>query len=129
MPSKSTHANITLKPQDNDRLAKLCGTLDENLRQIESFMNVEISNRGNNFTIKGNESDVPRTSNLIQKLYVISEHEDLTPKQLHMIMSDDIENKSVADESIEHMDDALICKKISIKPVTKSQKKFIQSMF
>ena len=95
LPSKSTHANITLKPQDNARLAKLCGTLDENLRQIESFMNVEISNRGNNFTIKGNESDVPRTSNLIQKLYVISEHEDLTPKQLHMIMNDDSENESM----------------------------------
>ncbi len=129
MPSKNTHASLTLKPQDNDRLAKLCGTLDENLRQIESFMNVEISNRGNNFTIKGNEIDVPKTSNLIQKLYIISEYEDLTPKQLHMIMNDDSENKSIIEDSLENVDDALKCKKINIKPVTKSQKTFIQSMF
>ncbi len=129
MPSKNTHASLTLKPQDNDRLAKLCGTLDENLRQIESFMNVEISNRGNNFTIKGNETDVPKTSNLIQKLYIISEYEDLTPKQLHMIMNDDSENKSIMEDSLENVDDVLKCKKINIKPVTKSQKTFIQSMF
>lgn len=129
MPSKNTHASLTLKPQDNDRLAKLCGTLDENLRQIESFMNVEISNRGNNFTIKGNETDVPKTSNLIQKLYIISEYEDLTPKQLHMIMNDDSENKSIIEDSLENVDDVLKCKKINIKPVTKSQKTFIQSMF
>ena len=107
LPSKNTHANLILKPQDNDRLAKLCGTLDENLRQIESFMNVEISNRGNNFIIKGNEADVPKTSNLIQKLYVISEYEDLTPKQLHMIMSDDSENKTNIDETLEQVDDVL----------------------
>ena len=129
LPSKNTHASLTLKPQDNDRLAKLCGTLDENLRQIESFMNVEISNRGNNFTIKGNETDVPKTSNLIQKLYIISEYEDLTPKQLHMIMNDDSENKSIIEDSLENVDDVLKCKKINIKPVTKSQKTFIQSMF
>ena len=129
LSSKNTHASLTLKPQDNDRLAKLCGTLDENLRQIESFMNVEISNRGNNFTIKGNEANVPKTSNLIRKLYIISEYEDLTPKQLHMIMSDDSENKKIEEDSMENIDDGLKCKKINIKPVTKSQKIFIQSMF
>ena len=129
LPSKNTHANLTLKPQDNVRLAKLCGTLDENLRQIESFMNVEISNRGNNFTIKGNETDVPKTSDLIQKLYIISEYEDLTPKQLHMIMNDDFENSSIVEGSTESVNDTLRCKKINIKPVTKSQKNFIHSMF
>ena len=129
LPSKNTHASLTLKPQDNDRLAKLCGTLDENLRQIESYMNVEISNRGNNFTIKGNETDVPKTSNLIQKLYIISEYEDLTPKQLHMIMNDDSENESMVKDTPENVDEALKCRKINIKPVTKSQKTFIQSMF
>ena len=52
LAEKITSKNLTLKPQDNSRLAKLCGTLDENLRQIESYMQVEISNRGNNFIIK-----------------------------------------------------------------------------
>ena len=36
LAEKITSKNLTLKPQDNIRLAKLCRTLDENLRQIES---------------------------------------------------------------------------------------------
>ena len=53
MINKVTSQNLLLEPQDNDRLANLCGLLDENLRQIESYMDVEISNRGNAFIIRG----------------------------------------------------------------------------
>ena len=98
MPNKSTKTNITLKPQDNDRLANLCGTLDENLRQIELFMDVEISNRGNSFFIKGDEKNVPKTSDLIKRLYSISEHELLTPKQLHIYLNDNDKNMEDCDE-------------------------------
>lgn len=127
MTDKITRKNITLTPQDNIRLAKLCGSLDENLRQIESYMQVEISNRGNNFTIKGNEINVPKTSDLIERLYSISAHEDLTPKQLHIYMSDNaINNKKNSD--IES-DLVIKCKKINIKPSSESQEKFIQSIF
>ena len=79
LAEKITSKNLTLKPQDNIRLAKLCGTLDENLRQIESYMQVEISNRGNNFIIKGTEESVPKTSELIERLYSMAEDEELTP--------------------------------------------------
>ena len=47
MTAKTTHQNITLHPEDNNRLANLCGLLDENLRQIESSKkskSVEIDN-------------------------------------------------------------------------------------
>ena len=71
------HQNLVLQPQDNERLANLCGLLDENLRQIESYMNVQISNRGNTFIIKGDENIVPQTSELIEKLYDISISSDV----------------------------------------------------
>ena len=57
MTAKTTHQNITLYPEDNSRLANLCGLFDENLRHIESHMKVEISNRGNAFRIKGSQKN------------------------------------------------------------------------
>ncbi len=127
MPNKSTKTNITLKPQDNDRLANLCGTLDENLRQIELFMDVEISNRGNSFFIKGDEKNVPKTSDLIKRLYSISEHELLTPKQLHIYLNDNDKNMEDCDEdSTDEYE--LKCKKKLIKATNKLQKLYIESI-
>src|SRR3970040_2085887 len=40
-------AELTLEPPDNERLANLCGPLDQHLRQIERRLGVEINNRGN----------------------------------------------------------------------------------
>ena len=44
---------VQLDPVDNQRLARLCGTLDENLRQIESALDVTIARRGAKFTVRG----------------------------------------------------------------------------
>ena len=38
---------------DNQRLANLCGALDENLRQIETALDVTIARRGERFTVNG----------------------------------------------------------------------------
>lgn len=43
----------TPEPVDNDRLANLCGPLDENLRQIQAALDIEIARRGGNFIISG----------------------------------------------------------------------------
>ena len=128
LTDKITRQNLLLQPQDNDRLANLCGLLDENLRQIESYMHVEISNRGNAFIIKGSKDNVPITSELIEKLYMISENEELTPKQLHMYMnkSSDIANR---ESDISHDEVSIKCKKINIRPKSKSQEEYIKAIF
>ena len=126
LSEKITSKNLTLKPQDNIRLAKLCGTLDENLRQIESYMQVEISNRGNNFIIKGTEESVPKTSELIERLYSMVEGEELTAKQLHLLMSDKSNNKKITDLDSDKL--SIKCKKSTIKPSSKSQEKFIDAV-
>ncbi|EEO28020.1 PhoH family protein [Oxalobacter paraformigenes] len=43
----------TPEPVDNDKLANLCGPLDENLRQIQAALDIEITRRGGNFIISG----------------------------------------------------------------------------
>ena len=126
LAEKITSKNLTLKPQDNIRLAKLCGTLDENLRQIESYMQVEISNRGNNFIIKGTEESVPKTSELIERLYSMAEDEELTAKQLHLLMSDKSNNEKITDLVSDKL--SIKCKKSTIKPSSKSQEKFIDAV-
>ncbi len=46
---------IAFTPADNTRLANLCGALDENLRQIETALNVSISRRGELFQVCGDD--------------------------------------------------------------------------
>jgi phosphate starvation-inducible protein PhoH and related proteins len=50
-PARATE--VTLEPVDNQRLARLCGALDANLRQIESALDVTIARRGSSFTVRG----------------------------------------------------------------------------
>ena len=130
MTEKITHQNLVLQPQDNERLANLCGLLDENLRQIESYMNVQISNRGNTFIIKGHKDIVPMTSELIEKLYDISSEEELTSKQLHMYMNSNTNNILSTTKEKSSNDEAVIkCRKVTIRPKSKSQREYINGIF
>ncbi|MBA2653834.1 MAG: PhoH family protein [Gammaproteobacteria bacterium] len=56
-------------PFDNRRLADLCGQFDEHLRQIESYLGVEINNRGNVFQIIGPRNSIQTAEEVLQKLY------------------------------------------------------------
>ena len=55
MKKRSHIKRLALSPPDNQRLAELCGKFDENLRQIERQLGVEINSRGNQFQIIGFE--------------------------------------------------------------------------
>ncbi|WP_417067705.1 PhoH family protein [Niveibacterium terrae] len=44
---------ITLTPLENERLANLCGPLDENIRQIEAACDVAIVRRSEHFSVSG----------------------------------------------------------------------------
>ena len=128
MKSRQNNINqhIKLEPIDNDRLANLCGLLDKNIRQIEVFFNVEISNRGNSFKITGDNENVASTSNFIERMYDLSGNEEITPKQLHLylnnsgeLLSHDYENETKHNIKL---------KKIIIKPKSINQKKFIDTI-
>ena len=46
---------ITLEPEDNNRLLNLCGPLNTNIKEIELRFDVEINQRGNLFNFIGNK--------------------------------------------------------------------------
>jgi len=58
---------VKLDPVDNQRLARLCGALDENLRQIESALDVTIARRGARFTVRGEQAG--RAAQAIEHFY------------------------------------------------------------
>jgi len=60
---------IAFTPVDNQRLANLCGALDENLKQIESALDVTISRRGENFTIAGEVPQAELAAQALRRFY------------------------------------------------------------
>ena len=61
---------ITLQPEDNTRLANLCGALDENIKQIETALEVNINRRGGTFNISGTQTNMRLAAQLIENFYV-----------------------------------------------------------
>ena len=60
---------IDFTPEDNTRLANLCGVLDENLKQIEDALDVGIARRGANFRLSGETHNMRLASQLLQDFY------------------------------------------------------------
>jgi len=77
---------FTLEPPDNERLANLCGPLDENLRLIESRLGVEVRRRGSAFRVQGDKATAAES--LLRELFRLSRTEDITPETVHLALRD-----------------------------------------
>jgi phosphate starvation-inducible PhoH-like protein len=60
---------VDFTPEDNTRLANLCGALDENLKQIEDALEVGIARRGGHFRLSGEPHNMQLTAQLLQDFY------------------------------------------------------------
>ncbi len=76
--------DFTLEPADNQRLANLCGQFDENLRQVERRLGVEISNRAHRFRVIGDTPAVKAAEAVLQELYRVTANEELSPEEVHL---------------------------------------------
>lgn len=80
-------SKVTLMPFDNRRLADLCGQFDEHIRQIESYLGVEINNRGNVFQIIGPTGSIQTASEVLHQLYKETEQKDnITATQIYLLL-------------------------------------------
>ena len=79
---------LILLPVDNNRLSNFCGQLDSHLRQIETRLQVEIANRGNQFKVSGIESSVTAACLLMQLLFANTENEQLSAELIHLAMQE-----------------------------------------
>ncbi len=77
---------MELEPVSHDRLANLCGPLDEHLRQIERRLGVEINNRGNHFRIIGIAGVVDIAGRILSDLYATTTHDVLSADKVHVYL-------------------------------------------
>ena len=61
---------IALTPLDNTQLANLCGPLDENIRQIETGLDVSIRRRNERFAINGGNAQL--TADALRHFYTLA---------------------------------------------------------
>jgi len=104
--SSNRHAlSLHLEPEDNQRLTNLCGQFDQHLRQIATHFDVEISNRGFDFQIKGMPLQAQKAINLLQELYSATKNEQLAPEKIHLFLQES--NHDDGDTSEDSKDDAI----------------------
>jgi phosphate starvation-inducible PhoH-like protein len=81
---------FTLDPADNERLANLCGPLDDNLRSIEARLGVEIRRRGSAFRVQGERAVACEA--LLRDLFRATATEEITPAAVNLALRDHAED-------------------------------------
>jgi phosphate starvation-inducible protein PhoH and related proteins len=88
---------ISLQPEDNTRLANLCGALDENIKQIETALEVNINRRGGTFNISGTQDNMRLAAQLIENFYIRAKKPlELEDVQLGLVEIDKLKPEDVA---------------------------------
>ncbi|MBV8147042.1 MAG: PhoH family protein [Gammaproteobacteria bacterium] len=83
-PASEPRREFDLAPSDNTRLANLCGPLDENLRLLETRLDVRIHRRGDTFRVSGAQAQHAET--LLRELFALTQSEDITPERVHLAL-------------------------------------------
>lgn len=81
-----------LEPADNQRLNSLCGPYDDNIKQLERRLGLEINHRGNQFAITGDTICAKAATQILQSLYkqtkVKDSIVDIEPEQIHLAIKE-----------------------------------------
>ena len=91
----SQSIKVQFLPEDPDRLFRLCGPINSNLKQIEETLKVKISNRGSNFNVKGQKEGIEAGKKVLEGLYERSENKkDILPEEVHLYLVEAMNNKN-----------------------------------
>jgi phosphate starvation-inducible protein PhoH and related proteins len=77
--------DLVLDPADNERLAALCGPLDEHLRQVESRLGVSVNRRGNRFRLSGARAE--DAAQVLEQLYARAAR-GIAPRDVHLAIQE-----------------------------------------
>jgi phosphate starvation-inducible protein PhoH and related proteins len=121
-------SSLTLLPDNAQRLANLCGRLNEHIQQIESFLALKIQQRGNVFQLSGTEAAISEGSLLLQSLYqATAQGQPLNPNQIHLALQET--QHPMQDDATDAEADFLIqTPKGSIKPRSQHQREYVKSI-
>jgi len=80
---------VILEPNDNQRLAALCGAVDQNIKHLERRLGVHIRNRGNEFQVSGPAKRVEAAAALLHQLYrETHERDSIEPDFVHLYLQE-----------------------------------------
>lgn len=97
---KQANHQLALTPIDNERQANLCGPMDDNLKTIERRLGVEISYRGNEFKVLGNDKNCQAVIELLKNLYI----ETAPVKGKSNIISDEVVHLAIIEAKVLEQD-------------------------
>jgi len=115
---------FALEPVDNQRLARLCGPLDENLRQIETALEVGIARRGEHFSIEGAQAELARE--VLQDFYREAKH-DITLERLQLGLIEAMKWRSEPQSASDYVP-LLMTRKSEIRGRTPRQNGYLQAI-
>jgi len=126
--SNPANYELTLEPNNAQRLANLCGQFDQHLRQIEQRLDVKIRNRGNSFTIEGIPPLDKTAADIIQRLYSETNTNDpLTPEKVHLHLLTSEVDQTNAGGSSSHSA-SIRTKKCNIQPRGQHQHDYVKKI-
>ncbi len=131
---KNTAQEILLEPTDNQRLLSLCGPFEDNLKQIERRLAVEINRRDNHFTIIGPSACVNAVKDILRNLYVATAPMHgvipiIEPEQIHLLIKECGALEQVNDSTPDYGKAVHIkTKRGLIKPRTPNQSRYIANI-
>lgn len=120
---------LLLEPADTHRLTSLCGQLNQHLKQIEQRLGVQISPRGNVFTVSGSHTATQSTFAVLQQLYNETEgRKALTPEAVHLMLQN-ANVEALADSTAPQRESlAIRTKKGMIKPRGNTQIDYVRAI-
>ncbi|OCG43404.1 nucleoside triphosphate hydrolase [Gilliamella sp. Fer1-1] len=129
-----THETM-LDPADNQRLNSLCGPYNDNIKQLERRLGVEINHRGNLFSITGDRICVQAANDILQSLYKQTKAKDkiidIEPEHIHLAIKESGALEKASEHLpayIDHQGGKLVMIKTKrgiIKPRTANQAQYI----
>ena len=117
---------FNLEPFDHDRLARLCGQFDENLRYLEKLLNVKIGYRGNAFKVSASSEERRlQVTELVRRLYRETEGvEALTLETVHMFAQE----IGIEDSAIPETEVIIRTPRLHVKPRGGHQSDYVTSI-
>lgn len=94
---------ISFTPADNQRLANLCGALDENLKQVETALDVAISRRGEHFSLSGKSGQTKLAAQILRNFYDQSQHH-LSLEQVQLGLIEALNPQNAPDQTDDRED-------------------------
>jgi phosphate starvation-inducible PhoH-like protein len=115
---------FSLEPVNNAQLANLCGAFDENLRQIETALEVSIARRGEQFRVQGEQAALARK--VLEDFYREARNH-ITVERLQLGLIEAMKGMGPADADSEFVP-LLMTRKADIHGRTPRQNDYLQAI-